>query len=165
MPARGQWPPSRRKPAAAAVRAALAHPRSVSISVGFDGGAGGRASSTLAPARSSEARSSSSARRSRAVEPRETISTSRACAKCTSADGAVGVLGAQRLEAWRALQRDRAYRGGAQHVEACSVALLDRLYGGVLATPGERPDDRETGGDAWHLGSEERQATRHQREH
>ena len=48
--------------------------------------------------------------------------------------------------------------GGGHHVEADPVALLDRGHRGVLAAPGERPDDREAGADPWDLGGEEGEA-------
>ena len=77
---------------------------------------------------------------------------------------AVGGLGAHRPEAGRAVQRDRLDRRGAHDIEADAVALLDGGDGGVLAAPGERPDDREAHGDAGDLGGEEGEAAGDQRE-
>src|SRR5215213_10740888 len=60
-----------------------------------------------------------------------------------------------RLEAGRAQQLDRLQRRGALDVVAHAVALLDRSHGRVLATPGQRPDDREAGRDRGDLREHE----------
>src|SRR5438128_1213748 len=94
---------------------------------------------------------SSSGARPRRRRSSETVSTSAAGAASRSADSAVHPLGAKRLEARRALQSDRLDGRGAQHVEAGSVALLDRRHGRLLAPPRKRPDDREAGRDTGDL--------------
>src|SRR5580692_2274984 len=158
----GGEPCSCARAALAAARAARAQARSVSISVRVCAGALARAIATRAPARSSESRSSSSARRKPAVEPSETISTSSwRPARPTgliSGDGAADVLRACGLEAGRAHEGHGPHGRGTADVEAGSVALLDRPYGSILAPPGERPYDREAGGDARYLWREEGKA-------
>src|SRR3984893_4422112 len=164
--------------AEAARRAASAQRKSVSIRVRTSVGALARASSTLAPARSSDPRSSSSAARSPLVEPSETIRTSinvpashvspdrgacllgarRQADRPRSRRGAADALWPQRLETRRAIQLHGPQRRGATHVEERAVALLDSGDGGVLATPSERPDNAEAGGDAGDLRGEETEA-------
>src|SRR5580704_5408876 len=139
----------------AAARAARAQERSVSISVRVGAGASAGTIAALAPALTSDSHSSRSAVRSPSVEPSETISTSSGPlahpAGRISGDGAAHALRAGGLEARRAQQRHRPHRRGSTHVEAGTVALLDRLHRRILATPRERPDDREAGGYAGDL--------------
>ncbi len=111
-------------------------------------------SSTLAPARRRPATSSlgGGAPAARAVDRDDEDVGSRPGRSRRSRRARRGARGAVHLhqvgaEAGRADQLDRAQRRGPLDVEARAVALLDRGHRRGLPAPGERPDDREAGGD------------------